>query len=494
MAWLPSHISPTRFAYEFVNEYQQIPPNATLNWVGNHSIGITFKPKELQTDYVLFHKGDPLNNPEANAVNNTLYCFVRNGYIYLRLFFASNINLFVRTTDQSAATENVTHFEYTWNDSTNELLLYVNGVSVQFDIIAQAGTYGDLASVGNAILFNSATTPFTFGYSLNDPQFEGIIYDAYLYRKARSGVEVNSTYNIVRDPSILTGGEKILFASTRFNNPASYDYYEATPKFQNITSFKTSNNGLYDLKALVSNNNTLNGTKITYAWVNVGVVVADRDGGNPVILNQIGPAYYSPTIKNDATELFYCRVNGATGLYSIYKSTINPLTNALSNEVLVKDTADSGYLAIDLSPDGTKIVAKRVHNPTGQEFIEIMNIDGSNPLTVQSFATPEDVYYPRYNRQNTMIVFSRRVTTPLGHRFKIFTMTNTGGNLRQIEGDSASAYAWSFSPDGQNIAYFTSESVLGYTTCYTMDINGRNRRHVSTYNNYNDAQPEWVAF
>jgi Tol biopolymer transport system component len=491
MAWVASHISPSRSAYEFVNEYQQIPASSTLNWVGNHSIGITFKPKQGQTDYALFHKGDPTDNPELNSLENTAYCFIRNGYLHLRLFFTSNLNLYVKTTNQDLQTDNVTHVEYTFNDTTNELLIYVNGVSVQYDIIVGAGQYSTLTAIGSAILYNSATTLFTFGYSLNDPQFEGIIYDAYLYRKTRSGVEVNSTYNIVRDPSISSGGEKILFASTRLNI-GTYDYYSANNKLQNITAFKSGMNTLYDLKGLYSSNPAINNTKIAYCETNVGFYVANRDGGTPFLVAKNSNDLLCPTFKSDGTTIFWIQFTSTTNSYAIFKGTLNLVTNAVTVPTIVKSDGLFQYLSLDVSPDGLKIVARKIDS-SGFEFLVIMDIDGTNELILNSFSNLEDIYYPRFNRQNTMIVFSRRVNTSLGYKYKIFTMTNTGGTLRQIDGDPSDCLAWSFSPDGLNIAYTNSGNQWAYDSCFTMDINGRNKRNVSTYNSYFDKQPEWLV-
>lgn len=500
--WVNTHLSPARFGYQFLDDYQETNGSASLNISSSFTFEIAITPKEGQTYYALALKGDITKNPLQNLQGHTLFVWSTGGYANFKIFgteSGTGYGFQFKTQSPVFNSIDVVDFVITFDMFTEQVLCYVNGVNEGIDIIS-VGTGGfqtsgyitDMNSGVFPAVFNNATSKIYIGKALGYEQFEGIIHDLGYHAKVKSATEVTARYNLLKNPSPPTLGN-IIFTSTRLTAPARERIYKMNEKGANQNLFFSQVFSVSNPRVNKSNNPLLDKTKIcTFGVGNNGLIIMNIDGSLPV--NSLsGTNAQDPFLSFDLTKV--CYSFSSSGNPQIYIADFNPTTNAISNPTQV--TTYSGnvnfrHLAPSFSPDGTKIIFRRI-DVTGNEFLMRIDTDGNNMITLLSGNDQEDLLYQYYSKDGTKIGFSKREYMGSGFTWKsqVYTMDGSGGNLKQITSEGFDNYFGDFSPDGLNIVYrqaFTSGDIL-----YRCDINGRNKVNISGsfYNGYADYHGSW---
>lgn len=127
-------------------------------------------------------------------------------------------------------------------------------------------------------------------------------------------------------------------------------------------------------------------------------------------------------------------------------------------------TPDDGseYHSPAWSPDGTTIA----YGSTLDNAIYEMDADGSNPRLLVDGV---DVWSISYSPDGTRLMFTSRGEDSLAH---IYTMDADGSNLARLLPDEAYDASGAWSPDGESIAYVTSEGLFVTTD------EGQTARHI----------------
>lgn len=494
MGWVSSHIA-GRFAYQFSDEYSSTPGSSSLNFNSSFSLGFTIKPKAGQTNYAMVFQGNLTANPDLNNVGNTLFGVVIDGYFYLKIFFDNNLYLHIASNNPVFLTSSVTVYELVWDQINKQFFLYVDGVSVPYTVLFTPGSsFNDLNVIGTSTILNNASNQISFGKALGYEQFEGIIYDAYLYQKARTSTEVTASWNSLKDTSTPATVSKILFSSNRLTSPARYQLYSMNFRGELQAIFQSSGFSDYGIRVLYSSNTAIHGTKICFTREGIGLVMANSDGSNPqVIVPHNGFNVFDGTIKPDGSKIIYSKYNNLTGYYGIYVADVNLTNNTISNETLLVGDSVYEYGNLDWSPDGNYIICVRRH--VGLNTYSLLRIEfanTSNLLVLVSGTNQNAITLPRYNRQGTKIGYSQRIFNSSTYNYQVFTVNNVGGDLKQLTGDKFDNYFNAWSPDGNSITFFSNYNAL-YFKVWTMENTGRNKVNISgnINNAYSDAYSEW---
>jgi hypothetical protein len=498
MGWIASHIA-GRFAYQFSNDYANTPASTSLNFNGSHSLGWTMKRKPGQVNYALWFKGNESQEPSATGFGNTLFVRCYQGFLHIQLFFTrsgTEHSYYIITSNPVNLTDSVVSYEYTYDDVAKIFTLYRDGVSIPFYNVQGVNYWNNQNDLltNNPVLDNSNTTNLVLGKALGWEQFEGIIYDAYLYMKCRTSIEVNATYNQVKDTTSLSVQPRILFISDRLAPTLVSSVFSTNDKGDNPVRVTYDAESDIFPRILYSSNSAIHGTKMAFTRLGAGAVVANSNGGNPVtaIPYTVGNILY-PCFSFDGSKIGYVRYDPQIGYSRIYTATLNLINNtATSNAQLFADSGTS-HVLLDFSPNGTYIVGLRTYN--SNNFQEIFRINSSGDVsTIISLIyvnASETVDNVRYNRQGTKIGFSRKVYNGTDYFSQVFIMDADGGNIKQLTGDYINSVFCSFSPDGNNILYSVKPNT-GTSQLYTMGVDGRGKVNISGgVQSYSDYQADW---
>lgn len=499
--WISNHLSPARYAYRFLNDYQETAGSASLNHSGDFTFEVAITPKEDQLDYALALKGELANNPRQNLSGHTLFLNVEGGLLRGKIFSTEATygnGLEFITLNPVVMSNDILYIAVTLKFFTKELFVYVNGIPVSYSILS-IGTSGfqtisSLTQINTSsfpTVYNNATSKIIIGKALGFNQFEGVIHDHGYHSKAKSSVEINSTWNQIKNPTPPTL-TNIIFGSTRLTSPVKNRLWKMDEKGGNQAMFLNLAFGIENARINKSNNLALNATKLTaYGVGSNGIITADADGGN---LQIYGTNCLDASLNYTLTKIVYAKYTGVK--YDIFLADFNSTTNVISNEVNIISYSGNGnfnHYHPTFSPDGTKILMRRVHVGTGYEYLSTILLDGTNLVDLVAGTENDDFYYPIYNKQNTKIGYSQRTNNgTFGYQYSVFTMDAEGGNIKQISGDGYDCMFNDFSPDGNSIIF----QQLFYNLYYMLfkcDLNGRNRQNLSGvyYSGYSDTFATW---
>jgi len=216
------------------------------------------------------------------------------------------------------------------------------------------------------------------------------------------------------------------------------------------------------------------------------VLVINRTNGK-IIFDQLGPKICSinpdgsgltelansgcyPTASHDGSKIYF---GGDDGLYSM---------NADGTEKTKINNTTTGFHCPMLSPDGTKIVYAFPTTDMNYDIYTI-NVDGSN---IKQLTTGEyEDYLPQWSPDGTKILFKRR--EPVSGNEFIYIMNADGSGQTEL---ASSAFSASWSPDCTKIIYsWNSGSDSGIAV---MNANGTNKVVLTNTNNaYADNMPSW---
>lgn len=213
----------------------------------------------------------------------------------------------------------------------------------------------------------------------------------------------------------------------------------------------------------------------------------DADGTNACrVTDNVDIEDVQPSFSPDGSKIVFARPDYRAKDSEIYVmdadgNNIKKLTN--------------NFDATDLpnwSPDGKLIVfSARIKN--GQDLeIYVMDSNGSNLVNVSN--SPRNDYNPDWSPDGQSIVFVSDRTYPEKVKAginrpdgtEIYVMSPNGENVRQLTFNDTSDLSPSWSPDGEQILFFSPSNL------YLMDKEGNNRRQLTTNGNVNFVQPFWL--
>jgi Tol biopolymer transport system component len=141
------------------------------------------------------------------------------------------------------------------------------------------------------------------------------------------------------------------------------------------------------------------------------------------------------------------------------------------------------------SPDGKRLAFSSIRAGNWEIFVVDVACmadpetcpDQTTQITTDGNANILPVWSPDGSR----IAFSSKASG----NWDIYTMNNSGSDVRQITTDPANDLSPAWSPDGQQVAFETNRD--GNVEVYVMSANGGNPRNISNFSLANDHGPTW---
>ena len=210
------------------------------------------------------------------------------------------------------------------------------------------------------------------------------------------------------------------------------------------------------------------GSKI-YFGGDDGLYSMNADGTEKTKINNTMTGFHCPMLSPDGIKIVYAFPTTDMN-YDIYTidadgSNIKQLTTGEYEDYLPQ-----------WSPDGTKILFKRRESVSGNEFIYVMNADGSGQTELASSAFSAS-WSPDFQK----IVYSWGD----GMNSEIFVMNADGTNKVNITTNASSDNMPSWSPDGTKIAFYSTRD--GFTNIYVMNSDGTNVNQITAFT---DSPPQ----
>lgn len=123
------------------------------------------------------------------------------------------------------------------------------------------------------------------------------------------------------------------------------------------------------------------------------------------------------------------------------------------------------------SPDGTKILFERRHDPDGDAQLFVMDADGSNVTQLTSGA---EAVEGTWSPDGTKIAYSTTPNPNTGEERALFVMDADGSNVTQLTFDNRNDAGPSWSPDGSLIAFSRIDPDSGDAEIFTVNADGTN--------------------
>lgn len=183
------------------------------------------------------------------------------------------------------------------------------------------------------------------------------------------------------------------------------------------------------------------GRKVLFTTPDGAIGVLDLATGTKTVL---GPGIWGRWSPDAKKILFWSDITGTKELW-----TINPDGSGAAQ---LSDGGD-GYHEGDWSPDGSRIVFRRVTGPNGGDLWSI-NADGTGAAVL--FAGDRMDVNPRWSPDGRRIVFNRLVAkaSDPGLTSELFVIDADGSNLVRLTHDDRQDWGGNWSPDGSRIAFF----------------------------------------
>lgn len=186
------------------------------------------------------------------------------------------------------------------------------------------------------------------------------------------------------------------------------------------------------------------GRKIVYSTPNNAIAVLDLTTAKDLIVdNQFSAA---PKWSRDGSKiLFWSNRSGTKEFWTM---------NADGSGAARLTDGGDGYHEGDMSPDGARIVLRRVLPGSGGGDLWMMNADGTNARLF--YAGDRMDTDPHWSPDGKRIAFVRIVPKePSGTTSEIFVIDADGSNLRQLTHEAPDAWAPRWSPAGSEIVFFS---------------------------------------
>lgn len=185
------------------------------------------------------------------------------------------------------------------------------------------------------------------------------------------------------------------------------------------------------------------GLKVAYITPNEGIAVLDLTTGKETIVAD--RLSVSPKWSPDGGKiLFWSDRSGSKEHWTM---------NADGSNAAQLTDGGGGYHEADWSPDGTRIVFRRVLPGSGGGDLWMMKADGTDARLF--YAGDRMDSDPNWSPDGTRIAFVRIVPKePSGTTSEIFVINADGSNLLRLTDHSGEDWAPRWSPDGSRIVFF----------------------------------------
>ncbi|HOT78201.1 MAG TPA: chitobiase/beta-hexosaminidase C-terminal domain-containing protein, partial [Candidatus Wallbacteria bacterium] len=318
-------------------------------------------------------------------------------------------------------------------------------------------------SVGQSITLSTSTSDATIKYTIDGSTpsaSNGNIYTGPINVSQTRTIKAIAFKDGTDTSEVFTA----VFAISRTNGKILFD--QLGPK---ICSINPDGSGLTEL----TNSGgyptaSHDGSKI-YCQGDDGLYFMNVDGTAMTKINNTAVKFDCPMLSPNGAKIVYAFPTTDMN-YDIYTidadgSNIKQLTTGEYEDYLPQ-----------WSPDGTKILFKRREPVSGNEFIYVMNADGSGQTELAGSA-----FSASWSPDCQKIAYSWGD----GMNNEIFVMNFDGTNKINITNDASSDFMPAWSPDGSKIAFYSTRN--GFTNIYVMNQDGTNVNQITTFT---DSPPQ----
>jgi hypothetical protein len=214
---------------------------------------------------------------------------------------------------------------------------------------------------------------------------------------------------------------------------------------------------------------------------NYEIYVMNGDGSGLTNLTNSPADDSGPVWSPDGQQILFTSNREGNNEVYVMNADGSAQTNLTNNPATDGEVGGGGYLQVDWSPDGKKILFST--NRDGNNEIYMMNADGSAQTNLTN--NPAYDIFPKWSVDGTQIGFTRDGING------ILVMNTDGSNTRQLTnypGDNAFP-RWS--PDGKQIVFVGGHGDGTYEI-YLMNADGSNRTQLTNSPGYdNNMDPRW---
>jgi hypothetical protein len=191
-----------------------------------------------------------------------------------------------------------------------------------------------------------------------------------------------------------------------------------------------------------------------------GIIIAHRKASDGSVTNLHSSPYSTSSdsdVSPDGSKIVYADVqydgswHGGRGIWVMNSDGSGQTQLTFPDEASSNDDLDFQDSAPRWSPNGSKIVFTRYHNPSGYSHVYSMNADGSNPTDLTSTETAS-AFSPVWHPDDGRIAY---VQTIGGGNFELRIMSGSGSSKHALVNSCAS---WptlpDWSPDGNRVYYW----------------------------------------
>ncbi len=219
------------------------------------------------------------------------------------------------------------------------------------------------------------------------------------------------------------------------------------------------------------------------------IYVMNADGSGVTALTGEGQDNTAPVWSPNGQKIaFVSQRDGNREIYVMDADCVNEAGGCDQSAVnLTRHPADDWTPA--WSPDGQRLAFSSIRAGNWEIFVVevacLAQPESCPDQTTQVTSDGNANILPVWSPDGSRIAFSSKASG----NWDIYTMNNSGADVRQLTTDPANDLSPAWSPDGQQIAFETNRD--GNVEVYVMSASGGNPRNISNFPLANDHGPTW---